>query len=767
MLFAFIYSTNILKCQTLNGIIKNTKNEPLPYANIFCPELNKGTTSNTEGKFIFKLLPGRISIIFSYVGYKNDTLLLDLKSGENLHSDIILEESTTQIPTIYVLDSGLSEAERIILRTIACKKEYLEKIDNYEYTAYDKTVLSAEHKDSVMIGGLLESISKSYFQKPDKYNEVILSKKQTKNMLPIYTNFFTMGQFSSILDEEIRIDESSVVGPLNESALDYYSFKMKDTTYYDNRRVYVISFEPKSKIIPLFSGEIGIADEIFLPAFFKLNGLTGVITSMRKEIQIEGKLAEFGDGFWMPVFISEKYTFNMSLPGFPSIYGNHTCLLSEYKINNPDFNFQFTKNIQTENLVPDNEVKNLWDSNQQIALTAKEKKSAARIDSVVENFSFFGKSFLWLMESMGGFNNLPITSFNDFYHFNRVEGHYAGAGIKLQNIFDGTNLSFKTGYGFSDKKLKYGLNISYKYKDFLFNLGFFNDLNKLDRFYNYGDFDLTYQSWIEKNDYADYYYSKGWEGGIDFQLFDDFKIGIEYIHRKDNNAYLNSDWSLFGRDAVYRSVPIIDEGKLNEYTIRLTYDDKNYFDLGFVKIPDNSKSYFDGEIQITRGNFASINSGNYWQTHIILNGYHQSNSWFNSSLTIRGGINTGIKLVQNLFHLPGNYGTISSSKLFNTLTKDEYSGNKYAAIFLENNFNMIIYKILGLSFIDNSKYDFLIFTKYGWIDEEPLTHYSKSLYETGFGIGNILTFLRVDFTWRLQPNSKSIFYINLVSMYDF
>ena len=66
----------------------------------------------------------------------------------------------------------------------------------------------------------------------------------------------------------------------------------------------------------------------------------------------------------------------------------------------------------------------------------------------------------------------------------------------------------------------------------------------------------------------------------------------------------------------------------------------------------------------------------------------------------------------------------------------------------------------------DNKYDLIIFGKYGWINEDPLVHNSKSIYETGIGIGNILSFLRIDFAWRLQPHSKSIFYINLVSMYD-
>jgi hypothetical protein len=172
-------------------------------------------------------------------------------------------------------------------------------------------------------------------------------------------------------------------------------------------------------------------------------------------------------------------------------------------------------------------------------------------------------------------------------------------------------------------------------------------------------------------------------------------------------------------------------------------------------------------LQITRGTFNSSSEQSYWQTHIMLNVYHQSSTWFNTSFTIRGGINADFKLEQNQFHLPGNYGTLSSPKFFTTLRNDDYIGNRYGMLILENNFNNVINKILGIPFLKNNRFDFLIFGKYGWIDEDPQIHPSKHLYETGFGIGKIFTFLRLDFTWCLQPHSKSMFYINLLSMYEF
>ena len=469
----------------------------------------------------------------------------------------------------------------------------------------------------------------------------------------------------------------------------------------------------------------------------------------------------------MPILVNEKYTFNMSFPGLPPIYGNHTTLLSEYKINDPDFNYEFTKNIQTEKLVPEKEASELWDNNQQIVLTQREIKGAARVDSIMENASFIPKSILWLMQrGFSGFPDLPITSFNDFYHFNRTEGHYAGVGLKFDNLLSGTNMFIKTGYGFSDKKTKYDFKLEHKYKWITGYAEIFNRLSKLNRFYEYSDFDITFQSWFDKNDYADYYYSKGVAAGLGFQVHENILLGLNFQKRKDKNAFINSDWSLFNRKASYRPAVRIDEGDITELTFDLNYDNKNYYDLGFIKLPDQTKNYLDLNLKITRGYYSSSFSGYYWQFYFAFNGRNKLSSWIDPSYSFKGVLNNGLKLQQNLYHLRGDYGTIPTKFLFNTLKNNEYIGDKFASIILENNFGNVIYKLLGIPYMKDNKYDLIIFGKYGWINEDPLVHNSKSIYETGIGIGNILSFLRIDFAWRLQPHSKSIFYINLVSMYD-
>ena len=56
---------------SISGIITNTSKTPLFGVEIYSTQLHKGTTSDTEGKFLLKNIPnGKINLKISYLGYK-------------------------------------------------------------------------------------------------------------------------------------------------------------------------------------------------------------------------------------------------------------------------------------------------------------------------------------------------------------------------------------------------------------------------------------------------------------------------------------------------------------------------------------------------------------------------------------------------------------------------------------------------------------------------------------------------------------------------
>ncbi|MHB8906453.1 MAG: DUF5686 and carboxypeptidase-like regulatory domain-containing protein [Melioribacteraceae bacterium] len=763
-----LLSTQLNLGQTLSGKVTNIKNEPIPYVNVFCVELNTGTSTNIDGEFNLKVSPGNWKIILSNIGFYNDTVDVHLKPKEEKTIIVKLEEKIREMQTIYVYDSSLSEAERIILRTIATKNEYLEKIKNYEYNAYDKTVISFVKKDSVIIGGIMETQIKGYYQNPDMFNEVILSKKQTKNLLPMTNNFFTMGRIPNVMEEELRIDELAIISPLNSNALKYYSYKIADTTFFYDKKVFIIEFEPKNKVLPLFSGRIGIIDNAYTPVLLTLKGTNSIITSRSKEIEIEEKFSKLNNEYWLPICVIQKSILNFNFPSFPKFYLNHTWLLSDYKINSTNFDYEFTNNIQTEKLLTVREAEKLWSNNQSILLTKEETKAMAKIDSVIENASLFQKAFFGLFRiSFEGFGNLPLTNFNDFYHFNRVEGHYGGIGIQLNSIIPKTELALKIGYGFSDKKTKFNFSINHSMNPFSLKLDFYNDLQKLDPFFNYSTFDLTYQSWMEKNDFSDYYYSRGISAQLNYSIDKNFLISAGFSSRKDKSAKVNTNWSLFYKNDSYRPQRNINEGNISNYSITLRFDNKKFYDLAIFRLPDYTYDFIDTELKTTRGFYSQKTKDSFWQIRLRILGIINTSGIINPRYTILAGYNSGKDLYQNRFHLPGMFAYTSSMNSFTSIKNDDYLGNKYLCLFLENNFRNILFKAVGIPFLKEKSYDFILFGKYAWLKDPDSLNEPFQVYEIGFSFANIFSFFRLDFTWRLASESKPKFFITLGSLIPF
>ena len=89
----------IAQSQTINGIITDEENSPIPGANIYWQNGKTGTTSDVNGKFTIKKELEKDNLIISFVGYNNDTIAIQnqkevkikLKTGEILNEVTIVE----------------------------------------------------------------------------------------------------------------------------------------------------------------------------------------------------------------------------------------------------------------------------------------------------------------------------------------------------------------------------------------------------------------------------------------------------------------------------------------------------------------------------------------------------------------------------------------------------------------------------------------------------------------------------------------------------
>jgi iron complex outermembrane receptor protein len=99
LLLGFVHI--IIAQHTVKGTITDKlTQEPLAGVEIYAPEIHKGTTSDFDGNFILKNLPNKkIQLVFSFLGYKTQTVNIDKKVKTQ---NIILEASETHLDEIVI-----------------------------------------------------------------------------------------------------------------------------------------------------------------------------------------------------------------------------------------------------------------------------------------------------------------------------------------------------------------------------------------------------------------------------------------------------------------------------------------------------------------------------------------------------------------------------------------------------------------------------------------------------------------------------------------
>ena len=108
--FNFTLSAQIRLSGTVSD--KNNGNK-LESVNVYLPELQQGTVTNIDGYYEITNLPeGFFQVHFSYVGYKSQVALVDLKNG-NITLTIELEPSNIEIGDVIVIGNSVDEFEKV------------------------------------------------------------------------------------------------------------------------------------------------------------------------------------------------------------------------------------------------------------------------------------------------------------------------------------------------------------------------------------------------------------------------------------------------------------------------------------------------------------------------------------------------------------------------------------------------------------------------------------------------------------------------------
>lgn len=785
---SFSFSQNF----SLSGKISDAQSgDPLPYGNVRVLNATLGTAANINGDFEIMLPKGNYILVASYIGYYSDTIDVDLNN--NFQSvDFPLKKTEILLPEIVILP-GENPALAIIRKAIEKKKERNAKLNSYEFEAYTKGLIrttdeisargrsvsigvgAGEDSTDLKITGILENQSRGYFKKPDNFKETIIARKQSANF-PATINTITGGRLiQNFYEDDIAFFGGNLPGPISDGALDYYYYYIENVVFKNDRKVFKLFMKPENSDNPGFVGSIFINDSTFelIQVELELNRSAnpgGIFDT----ISVFQQFSNYDD-IYMPVdyrLFAKGNFLGLARFGFEL-----NTVLYDYQINPELSEDIFSKAIVT--VLPEADKKDslYWTSTQTIPNTNEEDKAYKRIDSLRNVPVTFWDQFSWLSTRTYFSENFSINGTLNFWRFNSVEGFTPRLGFYFEDYLDQRlNSSVDLAYGFSDERFKTDFAFEYLLGDYRTTSLTLNAYNSIKILFGssdeYSDLTASLLALLNKEEFRNYYYSAGFDFKVEGEVFPVLALSAGFLNRKDKSAQNNTDFAFFRKDKEYPINPTIYETTINAITAGFKLDFRDYIEDGYFRrraFTGSSYTTFEGDV--THSNKDWLNSDlNFTTYRLYIDNFTRSFRSAFLNVKLFGMYNVGALPYQDMYALPGNINLLSKSFTFRTLKVNEIFGERVATLNLEYNLQDELFKLLSIPGFKDWEITLNVFfnsavTEIGSESAELLPvkieTFNKPFYEIGFGLGQGIIPLQLEFAWKLNYRGDNNFVISL------
>ncbi|MFN0159304.1 MAG: DUF5686 family protein [Bacteroidota bacterium] len=749
---------------SLTGTLRDSvTGQTIVAANIRVLGTARGTVCNTEGAYRLMLPAGDHRIVITSLGYRPDTVALQLTRNTTL--DFSLTPSDITLAEILV--TGEDPARAIIRQAIANKRRWIDKLQSYEMAAFTRQVLRRD----TSIASITEAYTKGYWQRGDTLREVVLQKRQTEN-IDVGGNFASVGRLLNFYDEDIRFIGYTFVGPIADNAFDHYDYKLLSTRTAHRSEMYEIELIPLSATVPCFTGTISIADGSFALVGVDVEPNQAFLLPFVKEksIRYRQQFSQYDGSYWLPADIRVDAHFTLGIVGFsfPAIGFTQTSVVTEYSINTPIPDSIFRKPLLVVDSSATTFDSTFWASPTALPLTTEEQTAYATLDSTQTLEAQFrpGGFAMTLGSADGtGVNALSLLDVS----FNRIEGAHLGLHGTFDELSEYFTLRGGFAYGFSDKKTKYSIGAEiFPLGNKLFGVGgdFYRLVQPFPEQGYYGNVANSISSLLDKNDYRDYYRTEGWSATLSSSPSRDVKAALSFVHEKHSTAEQTTDYSLFRKSRPYRPNPAAGEGNLR--SLRL--------DFGFGRSGEAldiiTRNGVDFSMEYSSPDFAS-SSFNFLRYHVVgtlVFPTFAQRFLFSPSVRVRlaAGAATGTLPPQRLFSIESASSVYAPFGVMKAMDVKEFGGTSYTAINIEHNFRSLPFLALGIPFLYENNIEFIVHggIAKSWNNGPLQVNTTDRVYsDMGFGISRIFDLLRCDFTWRLSTPGNFRFTLSVANLF--
>ncbi|SDS52714.1 CarboxypepD_reg-like domain-containing protein [Formosa sp. Hel1_31_208] len=644
LLSAFTFLCSFIAFAQIQGSVTDSKNEPLPFVNIYIENTYKGTTSNEDGYYELNVnTPDTYVVVFQFLGYKTVKKNVDIQSFPYT-LDALLTDEEISLNEV-VINAEENPANIIIRKAVAKRKENQDKIKSYKSDFYSRGLIRIKDAPEKILGAevgdlgggldssrsgviyLSETISKLEFLRPNKLKEKILASKVSGD-----DNGFS---FNNAIDVNFDLYNNTVeignqiITPIANNAFGYYKYQLEGV-FYDDRAHLInkIKVTPRRPNDPVFEGYIYIVEDqwTIYAAELDLTGIQARIPAVDKITITQNFSFSETDSIWAK--ISQNIDFKYGLFGIKGD-GRFTAVYSNYELNPEITRKNFTREIVSFADEANKKDSTFWNTIRPVPLTIEEITDYVKKDSIqiVRESKTYQDSVdrvsntFKLGDILGGYTysnsyeswNVGISSPIEAISFNTVQGWNANIGAFYTKGFNDyeryISIRGNINYGFSDDRLRGTVAATYKFNNksrpFLTLSGGvttqqFNASNPISKSLNTGFSLFSEENYMKiyENSYVQAAYSN--------ELFNGFRFNASIGYQRRQALFNTTDQAWYPKeDKMYTSNNPIDETAFGV----APFDTHNIMKFNLtarINFAQNYLSYPDGKINIPNGKYPTV-----------------------------------------------------------------------------------------------------------------------------------------------------------------
>jgi len=497
---------------TIKGyVIDYDTEEPIPFANVYVYGTNTGVTTDIDGNYSISIAPTEgDTLATNSMGYTDLLKPIDLEQDTQT-INFRMRSTTLDIQEVVVM-AGENPANEIMRQIVKHKpqNDLLQCTDNFEAERYSKTELdlvniTREMKDRKIFKKmqfifdnidtvsdvkpflpiyLAERFYEVYHVKDLPTKEVLQAQKVSGVKNPTIVEFIeSMNKEYNIYDNFLELLGKEFISPFSDQGLNYYEYYIMDSTMLKGKWSYKLKFKPIDKSTNTFYGDFWVSMDDYALLLVNMRMNPEVNINLVNRILIYQEYQRIDDTYWIPNKQKTVVDFALSRKGQQlGVIGRKTSSYQEFDIDKSNATETFKKvdpeSVNYRNL---ERADTFWNSNRHEDLSINESNVYEMVDSI-QNVPVF-KTAVEIVEIIfSGYAEIGpirIGPYNNLFTWNDVEGIRLSLGIGTS-----TKLSKKfqiygyAGYGFKDKRWKYGGNMQYvfnRYRRSAIGVSFSND----------------------------------------------------------------------------------------------------------------------------------------------------------------------------------------------------------------------------------------------------------------------------------------------------